>query len=64
MRRIGEEAAMWTLHHTHMRTGSSLDQLCKRLRASRQERNATAVVAALTAVNAEAAVAGRLGRPR
>jgi hypothetical protein len=44
VRRISEDAAMWTLHHEQTRTGSSLDQLCKRLRASRKERIATAAI--------------------
>ena len=36
--RIGEEAAMWQLNLQQQRMSCSLDQLCKRLRASRKAR--------------------------
>jgi Transcriptional activator of glycolytic enzymes len=41
-RRTSEEMAIWTLHHEQIRTGSSIDQFCKRLRASRKVREAHA----------------------
>ncbi len=34
--RCSERKAMWQLHHHQQRVGQSLDQLCKRLRASRK----------------------------
>jgi hypothetical protein len=38
--RCSEQEAMWQLHHHQQRVGQSLDQLCKRLRASRKSGSA------------------------
>jgi hypothetical protein len=41
--RCSEEQAMWALHAEQQRTGCSLDQFCKRLRAARKAKAAVAV---------------------